>query len=82
MAAFDLPTTSAQNQRVRSVLLKAGMSVTGIQQLMTAQQIASPLDRQAVAKLVDTLLGGGADPVLGPGTIAPEYKPRKPERGI
>ena len=73
MSPFDLPTASSQTQRVRSVLLKAGVSVGGVEQLLNAQPIGRPQDRQAIARLIDGLLGGGGDAAIGPNAPAVSY---------
>ena len=82
MASFDLPTASVQTQRLRAALLKAGVSIGGIEQVIQAEPIASPQDRRAITSLIDALLGSGGDTALRLNNVAPEYKPRKPERGI
>ena len=79
MARFELSTAASHTHRTRSVLLRAGVSLGGIDQLMRAQPIASPEDRQAIAGLIDALLGSAEERVLSPYEGAPEYKPRKPE---
>ncbi len=79
MARFELPTAASHTHRVRSVLLRAGVSLGGIDQLMSAQPIASLKDRQVVVGLIDALLGSAGDRVMSPYDGAPEYKPRKPD---
>ena len=79
MARFELSTAASQTHRTRSVLLRAGVSLGGIDQLMTAQPIAKPEDRQVIAGLIDALLGSADDRVVSPYEGAPEYKPRKPD---
>ena len=78
MARFELPTAASRTHRTRSVLLRAGVSLGGIDQLMRAQPIASLEDRQVITGLIDALLGSAEDRVLSPYKWAPEYKPRKP----
>lgn len=75
MSRFELPTTTARSHLIRSALLKKGVSMGGIEQLMSAQPIASPQDRQVVASLIEALLASGVGPG---GFFPPSYKPRKP----
>ena len=79
MAAFYLPKTPSQTLRLRAALLKAGMSVSGIDQLTKAEPVSSPHDRRAVVNLIDMLLSSAGDAAASLNKFAPEFKPRKPE---
>jgi hypothetical protein len=56
MARYVLPTTALEIHRVKSALLKFGISAAGADQFMRGQPVARPEDRAAIAGMVGQIL--------------------------
>lgn len=76
MAAYELPKTAVETQRLRSTLLKFGVSSAGADQFARGQPVALQADRQAIASLFGQLVRNAStlDPLKGRAAIDTHIK--------